>query len=195
MRKHTLTYTHTHVEETPPVLDFQTQKKCREACAAYGCTRLHALKGVHMFTEIYGMYVCMHVCTLTHMHRHTNSGAAALSGASVVMETRSDRVGVTAHVIRWGTSNTRRCPIFIMYAFRHITRHICMQHLCTHTHTHTHTHTQKLPLLFYGPEQREREREQRHGFRNGEARSKMKERLKRLRWGRKRGSVQGEGWA
>lgn len=43
----------------------------------------------------------------------TNSGAAALSGASVVMETRSDRVGVRAHVMRWESSNTQRLPIRI----------------------------------------------------------------------------------
>ena len=139
------------------------------------CILIRALKGMHMLTEIYGIYVCMHTDTHAQTHKLWSSSFKWGIG-SHGNQIRSCRSHSTCH--KMGNQQHAEMPdlhpVFLQHTFRHIMRR-----------AHTHTHTHKLLLLFYGPEQRDGERE-----RNGEAQSKMKERLRRLRWGRKRGSVQ-----
>lgn len=119
----------------------------------------HSLQRSEKYIELIGF---SHTHTL-----HTN--AKALNGALVVMETVSDRVGVTARAIRWGSSRTQctSCmPLPRVY------KNCEIQYVYMHTFTD----------WVYGPERTQRGRGPRD--RNGEAWSRMKERQKSLKWGR-----------
>lgn len=79
-------------------------------------------------------------------------------------------LGVTAHVIRWGSSNT----------------HTQMPSAHPDSYRPMRIFTFPLRLLHCLELETDREKRPRgHEFRDREAQSKMKERLRSLRWGRK----------
>lgn len=118
----THTHTQAHVEETPLVVNFHTQRRCMR------CIQIGALKGMHMLTEIYGIYVCMHTDTHAQTHKLWSSSFKWGIG-SHGNQIWSCRSHSTCH--KMGNQQHAEMPdlhpVFLQHTFRHIMR-------CTHTH-------------------------------------------------------------